>query len=113
MAKLIVSYYFTALVLNLLIPYGIAKSIVGNHTGDANMIVILGFAWSFISAIVYLSQFLLFIKMPNTGYLSIIFIPSLIAATSIIIAPQGIFIMILNIVINTIFYIKFRQVKIK
>lgn len=103
--RLIKRFYLISLVLNVIIPFAIAKIIVGNRTGEIQYLYIGAAALSIISIISYAVYFLVPDFESKRDKIATLFFPSILLLGLCIVEFGFIYFLVYTLVINLVFFL--------
>ncbi|QHI39115.1 hypothetical protein IMCC3317_45160 [Kordia antarctica] len=108
--KLVRNFYFYALLLNVVLPWILAKSIVGDSTGEVGLIYIFVIIWAVVSIVVYTIYFAIPDFPKNWEKIATFLFPSLFISPLLFFAFRLILIpLIINFIFNGICMLYYRM----
>ena len=101
--KLVRYFYLISLVLNVVLPYVLSRVIIGEDTGEIQMLYVGAIAWGVISLLIYAIYFLIPEFQSKRDKISGFMLPSMIAFGACFIWLGFFYLLLYTLSINLIF----------
>ncbi|WP_298903389.1 hypothetical protein [uncultured Psychroserpens sp.] len=101
--KLVIYFYLISLVLNVVLPYVISKVVIGDETGEIQILYVGVIVWGVISLLIYGIYFLIPEFQSKRDKISAFMLPSMIAFGACFIWLGFFYLLLYTLSINLMF----------